>query len=161
MTKPAEMTNCKIALLSVTDNTNFEIITSKGNVDVTAEEVKGVLKEIQKEIILGRRLVDEVAKRVTISIDFADNVSNTDINSIFSELFQLPPVVRKITSVLFSEKPGDKTTVLALFDDGNPKILFGFYPDELSFRESEFVGLSETQALNVFIQRDLEYLQKP
>ena len=40
---------------------------------------------------------------------------------------------------LFDEMPKVKAT----FDNGETKELFSFYPDELSFSESEFIGLAE------------------
>jgi len=45
------------------------------------------------------------------------------------------------------------------FDDGSEKILFEFYPDELSFTEDEFIGLTEDQAHELRMKKDLEFLQ--
>lgn len=38
---------------------------------------------------------------------------------------------------------------IVTFDDGSQKSLFTFYPDEISFTASEFVGLSEVEALDL------------
>ena len=53
--------------------------------------------------------------------------------------------------------------VTVTFDDGETKRLFDYYPDELSFTESEFVGLTEREAHALreqkhfkFIKQDLE-----
>lgn len=45
------------------------------------------------------------------------------------------------------------------FDDGSERILFEFYPDELSFTEDEFIGLSEDQAHQLRMKKDIEFLQ--
>ena len=37
--------------------------------------------------------------------------------------------------------------------------LFVFYPDELSFSASEFIGLSEDEALAIFTRKDIAYLR--
>ncbi len=49
--------------------------------------------------------------------------------------------------------------VVATFDDGSRKTLFAFYPDEVSFRESEFIGLTEEEAHSLFQQKDTAYLR--
>lgn len=45
------------------------------------------------------------------------------------------------------------------FDDGSEKVLFEFYPDELSFTEDEFIGLTEKQAHELRMKKDIEFLQ--
>jgi len=49
--------------------------------------------------------------------------------------------------------------VVATFEDGSSKSLFAFYPDEVSFRESEFIGLTEEDAHSLFQQKDRAYLR--
>ena len=49
--------------------------------------------------------------------------------------------------------------VIATFEDGSTKNLFSFYPDEVSFRASEFIGLSEEEAHSLFQQKDTAYLR--
>jgi hypothetical protein len=49
--------------------------------------------------------------------------------------------------------------VKAQFDDGSEKTLFEFYPDELSFTENEFIGLTEKQAHELRMKKDIEFLQ--
>ncbi len=46
------------------------------------------------------------------------------------------------------------------FEDGTVKKLFEFYPDEIAFRASEFLGLTEDEALRLRHERDVEYLQR-
>jgi hypothetical protein len=43
--------------------------------------------------------------------------------------------------------------------DGTEKMLFTYYPDEISFSESDFVGLSEEEAGLLKFGRDRAYLQ--
>jgi hypothetical protein len=49
--------------------------------------------------------------------------------------------------------------VIATFEDGSTKTLFSFYPDEVSFHASEFVGLTEQEARALFHQKDTAYLR--
>lgn len=49
--------------------------------------------------------------------------------------------------------------VKATFEDGSTKELFEFYPDELSFRESEFIGLTEEEGRRLKFTKDKQYLQ--
>ena len=45
------------------------------------------------------------------------------------------------------------------FSDGSVKTLFEFYPDELAFTDSEFIGLTEEQAHQLRMKKDIEFLQ--
>ena len=49
--------------------------------------------------------------------------------------------------------------VAVTFEDGSQKDLFSFYPDELSFRKSEFIGLTEEQARQLRHDKDVRYLR--
>ena len=49
--------------------------------------------------------------------------------------------------------------VIVTFENGEEKMLFEYYPDEISFTESEFIGLTESQARNLRVQKDKKYLQ--
>jgi hypothetical protein len=49
--------------------------------------------------------------------------------------------------------------VQAEFEDGSKKTLFSFYPDEISFTESEFIGLTEEQARELKGKKDRTYLR--
>lgn len=49
--------------------------------------------------------------------------------------------------------------VIATFDNGESKELFSYYPDEISFRPSEFIGLTEPEARNLKFKKDKSYLQ--
>jgi hypothetical protein len=49
--------------------------------------------------------------------------------------------------------------VVAIFEDGSTKRLFSFFPDEVSFTPSEFVGLTEEEAHSLFQRKDTTYLR--
>jgi hypothetical protein len=49
--------------------------------------------------------------------------------------------------------------VIATFENGSTKTLFSFYPDEVSFLEREFIGLTEEEAHSLFQQKDTAYLR--
>ena len=56
---------------------------------------------------------------------------------------------------LFDPMPEVKVTL----EDGSEKVLFGFYPDEISFSESEFIGLTEEEARVLKGKKDRAYLR--
>ena len=45
------------------------------------------------------------------------------------------------------------------FNNGTEKTLFEFYPDEISFKESEFIGLTEESARRLKFEKDKRYIQ--
>ena len=47
-------------------------------------------------------------------------------------------------------------TVTATFEDGHTEILFAYYPDEISFTEDEFIGLTEHDAYRLKYRKDLD-----
>jgi hypothetical protein len=49
--------------------------------------------------------------------------------------------------------------VKATFDNGETKELFSFYPDEISFSEAEFIGLTEMEAKGLRHKKDVDYLR--
>jgi hypothetical protein len=51
-------------------------------------------------------------------------------------------------------------TVRARFDDGSERDLFYYYPDEISFTEAEFVGLTAAEAHRLRYEKDLAYLRR-
>ena len=67
----------------------------------------------------------------------------------------ITPMPRPMPEGMFDPMP----EVVATFDDGSTKKLFSFYPDEVSFQESEFIGLTEQEAHSLFQQKDHAYLR--
>jgi hypothetical protein len=49
--------------------------------------------------------------------------------------------------------------VIVTLEDGTIKNLFSYYPDEISFHPEEFIGLTRTQALDLFHKKDVAYLK--
>jgi hypothetical protein len=76
---------------------------------------------------------------------------------------------RKIVSCRIEHPPADylealkqnftQARVIATFDDGSTDTVFTYYDDELSFNESEMIGLTEEQARYLKFERDRQYLQ--
>ena len=68
-----------------------------------------------------------------------------------------------ITSVVIGPMPkglcDPMPKVTATFEDGETKELFEFYPDEISFTETEFIGLSEQEAYDLRHKKDVAYIQ--
>ena len=48
--------------------------------------------------------------------------------------------------------------VWVTFENGEEKLLFEYYPDEISFREEEFVGLTEDEARHLKFKKDKDFL---
>jgi len=66
----------------------------------------------------------------------------------------ITPMPRPMPEGMFDPMP----EVIATFQDGSKKTLFSFYPDEMSFQESEFIGLTKEEAHSLFQQKDRSYL---
>ena len=69
----------------------------------------------------------------------------------------------KITACTIGPYPKDMfdpmPKVVVTFGDGSKKELFSFYPDELSFSDVEFIGLTESQAYELRHRKDVTYLR--
>ena len=61
--------------------------------------------------------------------------------------------------VLPSNGFGNKAKVLVRINDAEEQELFSFYDDELSFSSKEFIGLTEDEGRQLFIKKDVAYLQ--
>jgi hypothetical protein len=67
----------------------------------------------------------------------------------------ITPLPRPMPEGMFDAMP----EVTATFEDGSTKTLFSFYPDEVSFQASEFIGLTEEEAHTLFQRKDTAYLR--
>ena len=73
----------------------------------------------------------------------------------------------KITNAIITKMPrpmpegmfDPMPEVIATFEDGSTKNLFSFYPDEVSFTPSDFIGLTEEEAHTLFQRKDTAYLR--
>ena len=52
-----------------------------------------------------------------------------------------------------------KNEIDVMYDDGSVEALTCYYPDELSFDEREFIGLTEREASELIRNRDKAYLR--
>lgn len=70
--------------------------------------------------------------------------------------------MRRITKARIGPMPrtlfDPMPNVTVTFDDGAIETLFSFYPDEISFTESEFIGLTEEEARRLKGKKDHAYL---
>lgn len=65
------------------------------------------------------------------------------------------PYPRPIEQGMFDPMPQVKVR----FNNGDENTLFEFYPDEISFKESEFIGLTEESARRLKFEKDKRYIQ--
>ena len=56
---------------------------------------------------------------------------------------------------MFDPMPKVKVT----FNNGEEKVLYEFYPDEISFSETEFIGLTEESAHRLRFEKDKKFIQ--
>jgi hypothetical protein len=49
--------------------------------------------------------------------------------------------------------------VYVTLEDGTEKMLFTFYPDEITFEPGEFLGLTEEEARHLKFDKDMRYLR--
>lgn len=68
---------------------------------------------------------------------------------------EIGPFPRPMPEGMWDKMPAVNVT----FSDGTEKSLFEFYPDEISFSESEFIGLTIAEARNLKTQKDLIFIQ--
>jgi len=57
--------------------------------------------------------------------------------------------------------PSGQNEVTATLDDGTGVAVFRYYTSELAFTPGDFDGLTVAQALDLFHQRDIDYLRSP
>ena len=69
--------------------------------------------------------------------------------------------IRKVRITERREKPDIKMPqVFITLDNGTPEqFLFEYYPDEISFTENEFIGLTIDEAYHLKFIKDKQYLQ--
>ncbi len=67
----------------------------------------------------------------------------------------ITPMPRPMPLGMFDPMP----EVIATFEDGTTKTLFSFYPDEISFKPSEFIGLTEAEAQDLRQRKDVAFLK--
>ncbi len=68
---------------------------------------------------------------------------------------EIGPFPRPMPEGMFDQMP----TVTVKLSNGETLSLFEYYPDEISFVESEFIGLTVAEAENLLTRKDVKYLQ--
>ena len=71
----------------------------------------------------------------------------------------------KIISARITEQPKSlfdpMPEVYVTLDNGKEEFLFSYFPDEISFTPSEFVGMTMSECRTLKFNKDKEFLQKP
>ena len=80
-----------------------------------------------------------------------------DMNTLEPVLVKctIRPCPRPMPEGMFDPIPEVKVK----FNNGDEKTLSEFYPDEISFEESEFIGLTEESARRLKFEKDKRYIQ--
>jgi len=68
---------------------------------------------------------------------------------------EIGPYPRPMPEGMFDPMP--KVTVE--YEDGSTEELFSFYPDEISFTEAEFIGLTKEEAMKLRHNKDVAHLR--
>ena len=68
---------------------------------------------------------------------------------------EIGPFPRPMPEGMFDQMPSVRVTL----SDGNNLSLFEYYPDEISFVESEFIGLTVAEAESLLIKKDVKFIQ--
>jgi hypothetical protein len=68
---------------------------------------------------------------------------------------KIGPYPRPMPEGMFDPMPSVNVTL----EDGATRKLFDFYPDEISFSENEFIGLTTAEAMALRHKKDVAYLQ--
>ena len=65
------------------------------------------------------------------------------------------PFPKPMPEGMFNQMPSVNVTLT----NGETLNLFEYYPDEISFVESEFIGLTVAEAENLLTRKDVQFLQ--
>ena len=86
------------------------------------------------------------------------NMTNGDFMGMLAhiekELAPKPTVVKA-----WKKSDSYQVTMMAEMSDGTEITLFCYYPDEISFSVSEVVGLTKSEAGQLFVRKDSGYLR--
>lgn len=58
-----------------------------------------------------------------------------------------------------SYQDSDMAVVVAQMSDGTTDVVLRYFDDELDFTPNEFIGLNKQEAMDLWTQRDQEYLK--
>jgi hypothetical protein len=68
---------------------------------------------------------------------------------------KIGPFPRPMPEGIFDKMP----SVTVTLSNGESLTLFQYYPDEISFLESEFIGLTVTEANDLITKKDVKYIK--
>ena len=68
---------------------------------------------------------------------------------------EIGPFPRPMPEGMFDQMP----SVTVTLSNGETICLFEYYPDEISFVEAEFIGLTVAEAENLLTRKDVQFLQ--
>lgn len=68
---------------------------------------------------------------------------------------EIGPFPRPMPEGMFDQMP----SVYVTLSSGELLKLFEYYPDEIYFVDSEFIGLTVTEAESLLTQKDIKYIQ--
>ena len=125
--------------MKYTEGLKIKTIAEKLN--LTQSNVSAMLQRARKAL---RRCIERNLSNMTI--DTPDEESALKIVDV-----QIGPMPTE----LFDPLPKVKVEL----EDGTEKVLFQFYPDEVSFERDELLGLTEAEARRLFHDKDLQYLR--
>lgn len=83
----------------------------------------------------------------------------TDDRRITACQFKTDPALRAVMVRITGRADAGQREVVGTLNDGSELRLFSYYPDELTFWEEEFIGLTVSEALKLFHDRDIAYLR--
>ncbi len=68
---------------------------------------------------------------------------------------KIGPLPRPMPEGMFDKMP----SVMVTLSNGESLTLFQYFPDEISFVESEFIGLTVAEAESLLTKKDVKFLQ--
>jgi len=78
---------------------------------------------------------------------------NQELKVVSARITKMP---RPMPEGMFDPMP----EVYVKLNNGSEHYLFTYYPDELSFTEKEFIGLTLSEAKGLKFKKDVEYLNR-
>ncbi len=78
-------------------------------------------------------------------------------------MYTLKHIVMKVIKCRITEQPkslfDEMPRVFVTTEDGTEHFLYQYYPDEISFTESELIGLTLEECGRLYTEKDLRYLR--
>jgi hypothetical protein len=147
----------KLAVVAVlSDGTQENLWVETTNFDFTNPmEMLRHFTAARDEMRTHRALIDETSRHLVMAID-----NDEKCDDILKHLANVKPFAARIVTAFITHPAsfGD-SKVYAIFNDGTSREVFTYYNDELSFSESELVGLTAEEAQKLRTNKDIAYLR--